>query len=189
MPAMRRTLFTVAAGASAVLCVAVCVLWVRSSWQNTAARDTLQKQIEGATARMVEAQAVANSRVAAGVAALRNLLSEPEAERANEARVRVDEANALSNAANAETARRMAEVNRLNAQLLATPTGGSAVYKWAAGVLLIPPLAWVIRLSWMRVRTVLRRRDGQCVECGYDLRATPGRCPECGAVPVVEGKA
>ena len=38
---------------------------------------------------------------------------------------------------------------------------------------------------WRRERRRLvltRRTEGRCVWCGYDLRATPGRCPECGAV-------
>ncbi len=44
--------------------------------------------------------------------------------------------------------------------------------------LLRPPLSWLAR----RRQQVRRARTGLCRDCGYDMRASPGRCPECGAL-------
>jgi hypothetical protein len=43
------------------------------------------------------------------------------------------------------------------------------------------PARWMLhRRKNMRINA--RRNRGLCVRCGYDLRATPGRCSECGHV-------
>lgn len=53
---------------------------------------------------------------------------------------------------------------------------------FVAGCTLILPGLWMLM---MRRRTLTRRRlaAGLCATCGYDLRASRERCPECGAVP------
>jgi len=65
--------------------------------------------------------------------------------------------------------------------------GVEARHPVPVGLLLVLPAAWPAALGWhyYRHRHVLRRRiaAGQCLACGYDLRATPDRCPECGRIP------
>jgi hypothetical protein len=57
-------------------------------------------------------------------------------------------------------------------------------HRWVALATAVMPFASL-------VAPLLRRRvaKGHCARCGYDLRATPARCPECGNVPLAKGVA
>jgi hypothetical protein len=54
-----------------------------------------------------------------------------------------------------------------------------AVPLWLGAVIFALP---AIVVTVRRARCRRRRALHNCANCGYDLRATPGRCPECGSV-------
>lgn len=59
----------------------------------------------------------------------------------------------------------------------------AAVFGWlegsaAFGILILP-----VALAACWISRVRRARTSTCLTCGYDVRATPERCPECGCPP------
>jgi hypothetical protein len=154
-----RSSFTFAAGTSVVLCSVVCVLWVRSCW----VVDHVQLETP---AREYYACSYRGSFIV-GTISSDELVFPPQPVLTYEA-LAADRFNDWS----------ILEHLDGNPDVLSWLPHGQAVPAWAvAGLLAIVPAVWV------DVRRRRPRPPGFCPACGYDLRATPERCPECGAVP------
>jgi hypothetical protein len=176
---VSRKLFTIAAGASAVLCAAVCVLWVRSY---------------GGVDRIEVYRPRWRWYAESGRGELALILLRPAAPRPPDAPFaaarRQDALNGPSLLANnavyedwhglVAESDTITYLNGLSDRrfILGVPHAALAALFGVAG----------IGSGWLRYAGRRRRRRTSggdlCPACGYDLRATPDRCPECGAVPV-----
>ena len=58
-----------------------------------------------------------------------------------------------------------------------------AIPLWSLALLLVLPPGVILRRLWLT-----RYRQGHCQACGYDLRASNDRCPECGTVIAAHSK-
>ena len=151
-----------------MLCVAVCVLWVRSFWTTDAVRRFT-------TFRYVE--------IASGDGLLRvcvTTFSRPVSH------TRGDFHTHYESGPPGDLRRQQPDTSLGRAGFRVEHLHPARSYWldifmvpwWAVAlVTLVAPAAWV--------RAARRRRrccsPWLCVNCGYDLRATPDRCPECGA--------
>jgi hypothetical protein len=178
-PAVPRRPLTLAAVVSLVLCLATAALWVRSYFF----RDHIEyARLKGLRFRTLSVQS-SGGRLAVDLGCY-DLVSE---EKASDYR-RTD--NRL--AAGFQHRSRWGESQWLPDDRwlrYAQYQGGSPDGTGTETYLEIPywltvTVTTLLPLVWLVARIRRRHRDGVfCLTCGYDLRATPDRCPECGAAP------
>lgn len=82
----------------------------------------------------------------------------------------------------------------LSAEIISGNSDGSTKYDarvFSTGVsiwtnwLVLAAAVGAVHAHYRARRTPKFLGEGQCRQCGYDIRATPARCPECGAVVAV----
>lgn len=164
---------------SILLCVATCALWVRSYWVQDVVgwcRTDPADPSRLITYNVTVIQGTIGLNSMSGPTAVLNSVSPGPFHRT----VAAEPESRAENAEGGFLSRAGFEHGRVEIRWLRVTIEGGSVPIWlpatVAGLL---PLLGVTR----SIRRRLRTRSNFCSACGYDLRATPDRCPECGAVP------
>ena len=170
---MRRRLLNVLTAVSLVLCVAATGLWARSYWVHDVLGWGEVGRREGVEVMTMRSVAWSRGRLA--------MAHRQVPERHGPYYIRYTPGEMAGY--------RGTWLNRLGFYFDRTQRGGGgAVIVPAWSILVLTGAFPAVRFArWVRRRR--RSRAGHCPVCGYDLRATPERCPECGAaVAVAEGR-
>ena len=185
------SVFTFAATASLVLCVAVVVLWVRSYQR----RDEWYQRTDDEALCYHEWVVLDSCRGAVFIAHSSTWLPYDPRDGWNIIRVSAPQPPPMPTTFErlGLFAYRHESEGGLAAQRVRVERNGGPVpprryiehsvlvpYWLLAASSVICPLLWATRLRKDR-RMRARCRQGLCPRCRYDLRASPGRCPECGA--------
>lgn len=178
---MIRHLFNFAAGTAFLLAIAVCVFWSRSyrqsdkvTWMSEHSRTSLRSAPGQVVFGLYSANFPVSGRDPRGLSYTRDVPATPQWEIVSVLLLCSD-----------PTARLVQwdrggftwSHRRSSRDLILTAVAPFWSVALAAGAV---PLGW----TGLRLRARLRARRGatlgRCPACGYDLRATPDLCPECG---------
>jgi len=171
LPILRR-LFTITAAISLLLCIATVGLWVRSHWYYDALARTRNR---------APASHILGVESFDGIIYLRSKHGYPLRQ---DAPASWSYATALRPADLGITASIQShgrELAGFGYVFTPPPRPLSAIFfpLWLPAILFaIAPTYWFLVAPHRR--RAKRRKLGLCPTCGYDLRASPDRCPECG---------